>query len=138
LGVSSTYNRAKYSLARGLIKLDADAIGVLLVSSAYAFNADHVYVSDLTNELSGIGYVRQLLAGKTVIEDVIGDVALWKAADVIWAVASFGTPDAAIFYLDGTIDSSRQLICSVDISPKAATNGNSFKLLLSSGIMVLE
>lgn len=136
---TGTYNRARYDLGRGNIKLDADTFGVLLVSSAYIFDTNHVFVEDVVDdELSGIGYSRQILSAKTLYEDPVDGQVVWRAGDVIWLVASFGAPASAIFYLETGNDATRQLICCAEISPVVDTNGNSFKLALTSGIMVME
>jgi hypothetical protein len=136
---TGVYNRTKYNLGRGLLDLGADDIRVLLVSSAYVFDADDEAVSDVVAaELSGSGYLRFALSGKEVVEDVIGDNALWKANNITWGGASFGTPDSAIFYVEGATDAGRELICCVDLSPKTETNGNSYRITLVDGIMVLE
>lgn len=136
---AGTYNRAKYNLGRKNISLDTDSFGVLLVSSAYIFDTNQVFVSEVASfELVGIGYERKILTAKSLYEDPVAGNVVWRAGDVIWNVASFGAPATAIFYLDAGDDLSRQLICCTEISPVADTNGNSFKLGLTNGILVME
>lgn len=145
MGTTSVYNRGKFNIGRGIVVLDQSDIRVLLVNSGYVFSAAHDTVADITFELGGTGYARKALVGKTMTENDGGGFAVWDANDVTWLGASFtgaglggGTPDAAILYLEGSSDVVRQLICCIDITPKAAPVGADFVLQFgAAGIMKL-
>ena len=83
---SSFYNSGLAALLNGTVDWDngGAAIRALLVTSAYTFNKDHSFVSSITNELSGTGYVRKDLAGRTVTQDNTNDRAVLDASDLTW------------------------------------------------------
>lgn len=144
MGTTGVYNRGKFNIAHGVTILDQSDVRVLLVNSGYVFSAAHNVVADVTFELGGTGYVRKALTHKTLVEDDVGGFASWSADNVVWPGSSFtgsggggGTPDAAIFYLEGSDDSTRQLICSLDLNPKIAPIGVDYTLQIATGIMRL-
>ena len=114
-------------MAAGAISLASADVRVLLVSSSYTFSSDHNFVSDITNELSGTGYARKVLASKVVAEDDTNDRATFDADDLVWTGANFGTPDAAIVYVHNAADAAAELICCLNralVPPAAASGGN--------------
>lgn len=129
---TGVYNRGKALLLNGGLDLDTQDIRVLLVSASYTFNPDHNFVADITNELSGTGYVRKELANETVTEDDTNDRAVFDADDVVWTGADFGSPAMFIVYRQVTNDADSPLICCGDISPVVATNGGDFTLAFSA------
>ncbi len=134
------YNRMKMSIASGQLVLATADLRVLLVASGYVFDPDHDFVSDLTNELSGTGYLRQALANKIVVEDDVADRIKFDADDVTWNGANFtgGAVDSAIIYVEATNDNARQLVCSIDINPKLVTSGVNYTLSWgANGILLL-
>lgn len=126
MATTGAYNRFKRNLAAGAINLASADVRVLLVSSLYTFSADHNFVSDITNELSGTGYARKVLASKVVAEDDTNDRATFDADDLVWTGANFGTPDAAIVYVHNASDAAAELICCLNLTTKVATNGGDF------------
>jgi hypothetical protein len=133
------YNRGKALLMNGGLDLDTQDIRVLLTSSAYTPNADHNFVSEITNELSGTNYARVALTGEVVTEDDANDRAVFDAADVTWTAINAGTPARAVIYRFVTTDADSPLICCLDITPATATNGGDYTLQFSAnGILRLS
>src|SRR5687768_14566120 len=79
------YNRGKYRI---LNRTAVATYKVLLAQPAYAANADHNFVSEVTNEVGtggGSTYVRKTLTNVVVTEDDAGDRALFTSDPVTWA-----------------------------------------------------
>lgn len=134
---SQVYNRGLQLILGGLDLATAD-VRVLLVSSAYTYDADHNFVSDITNELSGTGYLRKALTGEVVAEDDTNDRGTFDADDVVWTGADFGTPAAAILYLEAGSDATRELITRIALSPSITTNTGSFTVAWSGSLAILR
>ena len=88
---------AKQAFAKAQINWESADIRVAL-STGYSFNVDtDQYLSAITNECVGTGYVRKALTTKTATL-VTGGVQL-KADDATWTGANFGSPAVAVIYL---------------------------------------
>ena len=103
---------------------------IMLVQNGYTPNRDHRFVSDVTNELSGTGYVRKTLAGRTVTRDDGTDKVKCDATDPVWTGINAGTAEGAVIYKQtGGDDSSPgndDLVCFLDFSQ--VTNGGDMTL----------
>src|SRR5512135_2516435 len=78
----------------------SDDIRVMLCTASYVPNLDtHVFKSDVTNEISGTGYVAggAALTSKTATYDAPSDTTTWDAADTVWATATFTCRYAVIY-----------------------------------------
>ncbi len=108
---SLVYNTAKKEIMDGTIDLGVDVIKVMLVTSSYVANADHLFVDEagandpIDHELTGTGYVagfagagRKTLASKTFTADLANDRAEFDVADVVWTAITAGTAAAFIVY----------------------------------------
>jgi hypothetical protein len=135
--MANVYNRGKLVMADGTLgssgwtSAGAD-VGVLLVAAGYAYDPDHNFVSDITNELSGGGYARQTgLTGRAATEDDANDRVSYDAANTVFASldAAAGQPVAAIVYNNapGT-DATRHLIAHVVLSAPPAPNGGDYTI----------
>lgn len=132
------YNKGKALLANGGLDWDAATIKAALVGTAYTANADHNFLSEVTAELSGTGYVRKTLAGCTVTEDDTNDRAILDANDVTWTGINAGTAAAVVIYKDNASDAAAELICYVDVTD-TVTNGGDFTVQWSTaGILTLN
>lgn len=134
---SQVYNRG-LELILGGLDLSSSDVRTLLVSSSYTYDPDHNFVSDLTNELSGTGYARKALTTKTVTEDDTNDRGVFDADDLTWVGANFGTPAAAIVYLENTTDATRELIARIALSPSIVTNTGDFIVAWSGSLGILR
>ena len=77
------FNDALTSIIKGEIDYLNDTISVLLTNTAPDIDAD-TYITDITGELSGGGYVRKTLGTKTVTTDDTNNRSIADAADVQW------------------------------------------------------
>ena len=121
------YNNAKSAL--NAYPWTSGTWKILLTTSSYTPDIDaHVYVSDVTNELVGTGYVRKTLAGQAVSIDTGNDRADFKANNVTWTAIQAGTAAKAIVYRFVTVDGDSPIIACLDITPATITNGGDFTL----------
>lgn len=97
---------------------------VLLVTTAYAFDADHNFVSDVVaSELSVGGYARQPLTTETITEDDASDFAYLDADDTAFgALAAGQTIGGAVVYKFNAADAAAEVIGFYDLVD-TATNG---------------
>lgn len=140
---SVVYNRGKvYVGANGWL---TPVYKVMLITSAYAFNVDHDFISDLgAVELSGTGYTagfggagRKTLASKAVNVNDTSDRAEFDAADLTWTAISAGTAAACVVVHETTADADSELIAYLDPSD-IVTNGGDYTIAWpSTGLFYL-
>lgn len=134
---SGVYNRGKAilggkSVTAGPHVWGTTAVGVILVTTTYTPNADHNFVSDLTNELSGGGYARlTAITSQSITEDDTNDRADYVGQKVTFTSlgAAAGTPKYAIVYdRTGGSDATRELLCWVDLGAAPTPDGNNYEV----------
>lgn len=132
---SVVYNRAKFLMMNGGVDLDTDDIRCALVTSSYTVNADHDFVADLTNELSGGNYVRKAFAGESVSLDDTNDRAFFDATDPIWTAlgAAAGTPAALVVFKQVTNDADSPLLFYCELTTPPTPNGGDYTVVLNAG-----
>ena len=77
------FNDGLSAVINGNIDFLTDTIVVALYTDAPDIDAD-TFLSDLTGEITGGGYVRKTLASKTVTTDDTNNRSIADAADVQW------------------------------------------------------
>lgn len=111
---SLVYNGAVTSFANKEIDWGTDTIKCMLVTSGYTVSqTTHRYVSDVSNEIVGTGYIAggKALTNKT--EAFVGQVKRFDADDVVWTNSTI-TARGAVVYVDTGNSSTSALICFVD------------------------
>ncbi len=105
------YGKAFTSLWNKEIDYDTDQIDVVLttVSEVPDQDADD-YLDDLSNEVSGGGYVRKTLASKTVTYTGGTNKLKLDAADVQWTAATFTFRNAHVVDVTPVTNATRPLI----------------------------
>lgn len=120
-----------YNAAKGSLNANDWTSGtwkVLLTTSSYAINIDtHVFVSAVTNELSGGSYVRKTLTTSRTVDNT-NDRCDYLADNVTWTAvtAAAGAPAYAIVFKFVTNDADSLLICQLDAV--ATFNGGDFTI----------
>ncbi len=117
-----------YSIAKANLNTvdwtGATKFRVLLATTTYVPSAAHVHVSDVTNEATGTGYVRKLLA--TLTRAANGANFDYKAVASVWTGLS-STFRYAIVYcdVDGSdgSDSTAWLVCALDLTTQTIVAG---------------
>ena len=115
---SIIYNRFKKNIGDGTHDWDSGAqtYRVLFTTAAYTPNADHNFVSEVTNELSGGGYARQDLANRSVVQDDANDRADYKADTVAFTGLTNGqTARYAVVLRHVTNDADSPLVAAIDL-----------------------
>ncbi len=124
---SLIYTSAFEDAFRGAIDFDSDTFYVMLVSSSYTENKDtHLKRSDVTNEITGTGYVAGGRAvAATVAKDTATDRVTLTFAAATWASASFTARKAVYYKRRGGAASADELIAVNDFgSDVIATNAD--------------
>ena len=114
---------------------EQDTIKVLLLDDTYSFDASHEFVDDLTGELSGTGYERKTLSGKSAT--LTGNEYLYNAADIEWDDLD---PDQdgikhIVFFREGTDDSDSVLLSSVERDQLFDPAGATYRVELEDGVI---
>lgn len=136
------YNKGKYAVFSGETVLLTDTIKVMLVGPGATFDPDDNFISDLTGELSGTGYVagfggsgRKTLQGKSFTEDDATDYAYLDGNDLVWVAINAGTAAAAVLVREMSSDADSVLLAFIPFS-NITTNGGDLNLQWSaSGIL---
>ncbi len=130
---SALYNRGKKILSdASLAWTGAGDFRVLLVTSSYTPNVDHNTVSQITNELSGGGYARVALSGKSgPTQDDANDRVSFDASDATFVTlgAAAGTPAYAIVYKYNAADASAELVGYFALTTPPTPNGGDYTIV---------
>jgi hypothetical protein len=128
---SGWYNKGKLWLARNDWE-GAAVIRAMITTGTYTPNADHNFVSDVTNEITNAGYARRTVSTKTVTEDDTNDRAKVDAADIttFTALGAGDLPKYVILYVQtGGSDatpSDDELLCWLDLGSAPPPNGGDY------------
>lgn len=116
------FNDALTSIVKGEIDYLNDTIVVLLTTAAPDIDAD-TYISDLSGEITGGGYVRKTLASKTVTTDDTNNRTVADAADVQWTALTNSFRYIVVAQSTGN-DATSRAITAIDTgSVQAIDNG---------------
>lgn len=104
---------------------DSDTWGALLLDSSYTVDANaHVYVTDLSHEISGGSYARVAIASKTIDSTSAGVVKL-KCDDIVFAAMTATNVNYCVVYRNSGSDATSKLLCVIQtdstISPSTQT-----------------
>jgi hypothetical protein len=122
------YGQALLKAFNKEIDYDTDTIKVMLCTSAYTPNQDtHVYLSDVTSEVTGTGYTAggATLASKTITYTGATNVTALDAADVTWASSTITARYAVIYDDSPATTATKPLLGYVDFGvDQSSSNGN--------------
>jgi hypothetical protein len=126
---SRMFNRGMYEMINQTTNFDTGSIIMMLMTSAYSFDPDSDFVSDISaNELSTTNYARQTLANTTITLDDTNDRVVLDADDV--TINNLGpssggpTVGGAITERSTGVDSTSPLICFSDFTDTVVNGGN--------------
>lgn len=135
--MANVYNSGKLILVDGGLGADGWAtvaadIGALLVTTAYAYDADHGFVDAITNELVGGGYARlTALTGRTITKNDGTNRVEFDLSDITFPTLDIaaGQPFAVVLYNEtpGT-DATRELIAYGVLTSPNIPNGGDYTL----------
>lgn len=131
------FNDALTSIVKGEIDYLNDTIVVALYSAAPDIDAD-TYLSDLTGEITGGGYVRKTLASKTVTTDDTNNRTIADAADVQWTGLTNSFRYIVVAQSTG-VDSTSRVIAYHDLgSTQTLVNGTYDITWPTSGVFFIQ
>jgi hypothetical protein len=124
---------------------EGTTLKVMLVSPSYVFNRDHATVSQITNELSGTGYVagfggagRKTLTGKLVVTNDALNQTEFKADNPLWSAINAGTAKAAVIIQEVTSDADSIPLAYIDSATERATTGVDLPVQWPNGIVFVR
>lgn len=131
------FNDALTSIVKGEIDYLNDTIVVLLLTDDPDIDAD-TYISDLTGEITGGGYVRKTLASKTVTTDDTNNRTVADAADVQWTGLTNSFRYIVVAQSTG-VDSTSRVIAKHDLgSTQSLDNGTYDITWPASGVFYIQ
>lgn len=131
---SLIFNSAIDDAVRALVDFDTDSFKVLLVTSAYVPDKDtHTRRSDVTDEVTGLGYTANgVAASVTVTKDTANDRIDISLGAVSWAAATI-TAAAAVYYkASGGAASADPLVAYIDFGGDVISTAGLFSLTAST------
>ena len=130
MAIGKWYGQALLKALNKEVDWDTDAVKVMLCSAAYVPDQDnHVYLSNITSEVTGVGYVAggQALTSKTIAYDAVNNKIVLDAADVVWTNATI-TARYAIIYADTGNPATSPLLGYVDFGQDVSSTNGSFTI----------
>ena len=125
-------NMLKFGLDRTKdIDIDTDTIKVALCTSTYTPDQDtHEDWADITNEVSGTGYVAggATLANKALTYTAGTNVIKFDADDVTWSTSTITARYAIIYDDTPAADADKPLIGYVDFGEDKTSSGGDFTI----------
>ncbi len=107
------FNDALTAIVNGNIVYLTDTIVVMLFTAAPDIDND-TFISDLTGEITGGGYVRKTLASKTITTDDTNNRTIFDAADVQWTGLTNAFRYIVVAKSTG-VDATSRCLLSIDL-----------------------
>lgn len=131
---SLIYNSAPDEMARGDIDFDTNTFKAMLVTNSYTPNKDtHDFRDDVTNEVSGTGYVA---GGETsvvtVTKDTGNDKVTIQFGAVSWAGSTITARGCVYYKSRGGASSADELVCFADFGSDVTSSGGTFSVAAST------
>lgn len=134
---SIIYNSALEDAVIGNIDFNTDSFKIILVTSSYAADKDaHTKRSDVTNEVTGIGYTTGgVSSAVTVTKDTANDRVDIDFADVSWANATITAAGAVIYKTTGTA-AADNLVAFMDFGSDITSTNGTFTVDVTSPLRI--
>lgn len=129
---SNFYNNGLLRLLNRDIDYINDDVSLLVVDNTYTFDRTDEFVSDITGEVSGSGYSRLSLSGKTIGLNASTNTVVFDCSDLTMnAVSTSNAFSGAVIYGNTGVDSTSPLIGFFDM-PETSTNGSDVTLTVAA------
>ena len=134
---SIIYNSALEDAVIGNIDFNTDSFKIILVASSYAADKDaHTKRSDVTNEVTGIGYTTGgVSSAVTVTKDTVNDRVDIDFADVSWANATITAAGAVIYKATGSA-AADNLVAFMDFGSDITSTNGTFTVDVTSPLRI--
>jgi hypothetical protein len=129
------YNSFKRNALLGSINLSADTIMCGLVTSAYTPDVSaHSYYSDITNEVTGVGYTTSgvALSAKTITISTSLSATIFDAADVSWPSSTISAAGTFLYKDTGNSATSPLIAYIGFVGGTQVSNLSTFQALWNS------
>ena len=131
------YPSFKRDVATGVIDLDTDTFGIMLVTDAYNPASGHAKRSDVTNEVAASGTYAaggSALAGVTAA--LSGTDLKFDANDISWTGATITARGAVIYKRRGGASSADELVCALTFGSDVSSVSGTYTVQFNaSGIL---
>lgn len=132
------FNDALTSIGKCEIDYLNDEISVLLLTDAPDIDAD-TYISDLSGEITGGGYTRQVLTSKTITTDDTNDRSIFDAADVQWTALTNAFRYIVIADTESGVDSTSRAIATIDTGSTQTIDSGTYDITWpTSGVFFIQ
>ena len=134
---SIIYNSALEDAVIGNIDFNTYSFKIILVTSSYAADKDaHTKRSDVTNEVTGIGYTTGgVSSAVTVTKDTVNDRVDIDFADVSWANATITAAGAVIYKTTGSA-AADNLVAFMDFGSDITSTNGTFTVDVTSPLRI--
>lgn len=133
------YNSFFYDQWMGNVIPGTHSFKLMLVTSTYVPNKDtHTKRSDVTNEITGTGYVAggAAVANILIAQDNVNDRATWDADDVVWAASTITARGAVLYRTRGGLATLDELVKYFDFVTDKSSSSAPFTVQWdAAGIM---
>lgn len=130
---SFAFNRGAYLFVNGYDWVSA-SVGGALCTNAFTPTRSMNTLADITNELSGGGYSRISVTGKTTTENDGSNRVELGADDPIFPglQAAAGTPQYLVLFDDTGLDATSQLLFVLDLGVPSVPDGSDYTIVLNA------
>ncbi|MCK5088708.1 MAG: hypothetical protein KAQ88_01890 [Hyphomicrobiaceae bacterium] len=134
--MAQVYNRAKTNIGSVWDWDDAgQTFKLMLVTSAYVYADTHNTRSDVTGEITNVGYTAggDAITGRTATQDDGTSEGRYDAANVTYSPISAGDlPAFAIVYRDTGIPATDDLVCCLTLSTVDPPDGSPYRIAFNA------
>jgi hypothetical protein len=139
MATAHVYGNALLNLAKKKADLSADALKVMLLTSAYTpAQATHQFQSDLTGEVVGTGYTAGGQALTSVTLTQAGNVVTLDAADSVWNGSTITARYAVVVDTTPGSAATNPLICYVDFTTDFVSTNAPFTIQWNASGIVTQ
>lgn len=136
------YGLGLKALANKEVDWDSDTIKVMLCTAAYTPNQDtHAYKSDVTNEVTGTGYVAggATLATTPISYNAGNNTVVLDGADTSWPNSTIEARYAVVYDDTPSTAATKPLLGYVDFGQDISTTAGTFSIVWdATGILTIS
>lgn len=130
------YNSFSYDLCYNLIKIPTDVFYMMLVTSSYTPSRSHSKRSNITNEVSGVGYTaggKQVTMLLQQIDNQNNDVEIYFDT-VTWQNSTITARGAVIYKRRGGSSNLDELVQYVDFGSDYSSDSGNFIVTMNESL----
>lgn len=130
---SLIYNSCIDDTCEGRVDFDTDTFKMMLVTSTYTAAKTHAFRSDVTNEVTGVGYTAGgNAAAATVTKDNVNNRVDITFAITSWTSSTITARAGVIYKSRGGASSADELVGYVDFGSDVSSTSGTFSVTITS------